>query len=149
MGKEQGLSMCTLRICGDDLDVEALVASLDLEMVAAYRRGEPWFKGSTLIRQTSGIHVRVSDAGFGNLPEQITDTCVFIEEHKAELAGVRSFPGVETIEFDFPVEEMDVTIPCYGFPPKLLELLASIGAHLDVSLYPASKPSAESGGNEQ
>lgn len=141
--------MCTLRICGDDLDVEALVASLNLETVAAYRRGEPWFKGSTLIRETSGIHVCVSDAGFGNLAGQIDDTCAFIVENRVELAGLRSFPGVETIEFDFPVEEMDVTIPCYGFPPRLLELLASIGAHLDVSLYPASKPSTEAAANER
>ena len=140
--------MCTLRICGDELDVEALVAGLGLETVAAYHRGEPWFKGSTLIRQTSGIHVRVSDAGFGNLAEQIDDTCAFIEEHKLKLAGLRSFLGVETIEFDFPVEEMDVTIPCYCFPPRLLGLLASIGAHLDVSLYPASKLSTEAAGDE-
>jgi hypothetical protein len=128
--------MCTLRICGDDLDVDALLGHLTLEPASIYRRGEIWFKSTGRRHRTSGVNIGVSDADMANLDEQIADACAFIEEHKSELAGIRSFPGVEHIDFDFPVEEKDVTIPSYRFPARLLELLASIGAELEVSLYP-------------
>ena len=131
--------MCTLRICGDDLDVEALLGHLTLEPAAVYRRGEIWLKSTGRRRLTSGVNIGVSDAGFANLNEQIADVCAFVEEHRSELAALRSLPGVEHIDFDFPVEEKDVTIPSYCFPAKLIELLASIGAELKVSLYPAAK----------
>lgn len=131
--------MCTLRICGDDLDVDALVGHLTLVAAATYRRGEIWLKGTSRRRLTSGVNIGVSDAGFGNLDEQIADACAFIEEHKAELATIRSFPGVQHIDFDFPAEEKNVTIPSYCFPARLVELLASIGAELEVSLYPSGQ----------
>jgi hypothetical protein len=131
--------MCTLRICGDDLDVEVLLGHLSLEPAAVYRRGEIWLKSTDRRRVTSGVNIGVSDAGFANLDEQIDDVCAFIEEHRSELAALRSLPGVEHIDFNFPVEEKDVTIPSYSFPARLIELLASIGAELEVSLYPAPK----------
>ena len=131
--------MCTLRICGNALDVEALLGHLTLEPAAVYRRGEILFKSTSRRRLTSGVNIGVSDAGFANLDEQIADVCAFIEEHRSELAALRSIPGVEHIDFDFPVEEKDVTIPSYCFPAKLIELWASVGAELEVSLFPAAK----------
>ncbi len=97
------------------------------------------FKSTSRRRATSGGNIGVSDEGFANLDEQIADVCAFIEEHRLELAALRSLPGVEHIDFDFPVEEKDVTMPSYRFPAKLIELLASIGAELEVSLFPAAK----------
>jgi hypothetical protein len=131
--------MCTRRICGDELDVEALLGHLTLEPAAVYRRGAVLFKSTSRRRATSGGNIGVSDEGFANLDEQIADVCAFIEEHRLELAALRSLPGVEHIDFDFPVEEKDVTMPSYRFPAKLIELLASIGAELEVSLFPAAK----------
>jgi len=131
--------MCTLRIYGDNLNVEALLDLLTIEPAAVYRRGELKFKSTGRCWLTSGVNIGVSDAGFANLSEQITDACAFIEEHKGELTALRSLPGVEHVDFDFPVEELDVTIPSYRFPAVLIKLLASIGAELEVSLYPAAK----------
>ena len=130
--------MCTLRIQGDELDVDALLVRLTWQPAATYRRGEVMFKSSGRRRATSGVNIGVSDADMADLAAQIADVCAFIEEHRSELAALRSFPGVEHLDFDFPVEEKDVTIPSYRFPAKLIELLASVGAELEVSLYPAS-----------
>lgn len=74
---KKGWQMCTLRICGDDLDVDALLGHLTLEPASTYRRGEIWFKSTGRRHRTSGVSIGVSDADMANLAEQISDACAF------------------------------------------------------------------------
>lgn len=130
--------MCTLRIAGDLLDVDALLQAVPLTAAAVHRRGEPRYasKPDGRRNETSGVNVGVSNADFSSLRGQISDALAFLTTHRKALESARRFPGVDTMFLDLPVEERDVMVQSDRFPAALLGQLGALGIDLVLSRYP-------------
>ncbi len=50
----------------------------------------------------------------------------------------QSFPGVEGLTFDFPMETRDGATQSDRFPAQLLAHMGALGIDLEVSRYPSS-----------
>lgn len=135
--------MCTLRISGQDLDPDALVRAVHLPVATVHRRGEPRLPASQPdgpIHENSNINIGVSDADFTDLASQVVEAQAFIGSHAEQLRLARAFPGVDSLVFDFAIEERRVPVQSDRFPSTLLMQLGALGIDLEVSRYPAAEP---------
>jgi hypothetical protein len=131
--------VCTLRIWGKALDIDAFLAAIPLRAAATHRRGESRFprtKPGGTLNQVSTINVGVSDADFSDLSAQLEDARAFLREHMEHLRAARSYPGVEGLVLDFPVQKRDALVQSDTFPAALLAEMGSLGIDLEISLYP-------------
>lgn len=130
--------MCTLRIGGTNLDVDALLRAVPLQAAAIHRKGEPRFskKPEGRRNESSVVNVGVSNAEFSDLSGQVADAIAFLRDHAEELRTARLFDGVEHLVFDFAIEERDVFAQSDVFPAPLLALLGNLGIDLEVTRYP-------------
>ena len=140
---------CILRVSGDHLDVDALLASIQLAPDRIWNRGEPRTrsKPNGKCHENSGIALLASDADFGDFGMQVEEATKFLEDHSAQIAGIVTFKGVEEATLDFGIELRDVMIHSDILTPRFLGAAASVGIAVELSHYPCSneqKPS-ESG----
>jgi hypothetical protein len=79
--------MCVLRVSGKEFDPEAFLGTSALKPCAVFKAGEPQmpFKPDGHVHTASGFSVAVSNAGLRELREQISDACLFLEQHANEL----------------------------------------------------------------
>lgn len=130
---------CVLRASGSDFDPESFLADSELEPLASptYRRGEPKLarqpEGGTW--QSSGFHVSVSEADFGDLPGQIRDAMRFLSEHEEEMRRLGGFEGVEAVCLDFAIDRKDVAVQSDVFDAELLWRAGALDIDLVVSHY--------------
>ena len=128
-----------LRASGDDFDVDAFLSTCALEPVAIFKKGERRFKSSqpdAPKRQSSGLNFEASAADFSALDIQMEEALVFIQEQHAFIAGLREFPGVESVSLDFGAEIHPPGWCSFNFPSKLMLACGSLGVSLTLSVYP-------------
>lgn len=142
--------MCVLRVSGPELDVDALLAATTLrqgglEPCALYRRGELRFPqaGPDGPRSaSSGIDVKVSDASWTDLSEQISDAERFLDSHRREIERLAKTPGVSSLVLDFALEarvdEERASARFEHFPASIVGLAGGLGLALELSFYPCS-----------
>jgi hypothetical protein len=126
---------CVLRIAGDSLDVDALLAAITLTPFRYWRKHDPKGRTDTL-HTDSGAVITVSGAEMHEVRLQVNDATHFLEQHLTDVRTVATFTGVDFAALDFGVSagEGNVALFCY-FPPKLVQLAASAGIGLETSFY--------------
>lgn len=133
--------MCTLRIFGESLDLDALLAMNLFEPSSVRRRGEPRSKTKPDgERHTqSGICVAVSDAEWSELAKQIEDATRFLEANKAALIEASRLPGLDWFVLDFPSELRigtdDIVAQSDTFPAPLVRAAGEVGLGLELTTY--------------
>ena len=113
-------------------------------------RTKNFFKGEPQLRtkphgkkkRFSGLSIKVSDADFNNLTQQIKDTIDFLKENKDKLWHISQTSEVEHATLDFGIElRIDFQKVVYQFerfPNELLKLAGDLGLEIELSLYPQS-----------
>lgn len=130
---------CVLRAHGSDFLVDLFLQESDLIPCTVYRKKEPRSPASEpqrKVHESSGLHVDVSGADFGNLHDQIQDAISFLQKHKMELERLCKFPGVERVILDFGIAKRATAAQYDHFPPELLYLAGSLGIGIELSQYP-------------
>jgi hypothetical protein len=130
--------MCVLRVTGKHFDADRYLAASGLSAYQVYRAGEPSRGGK--LHEVSGFRVQVSRRSGANVPEQVADAIVFLEEHQQALIALRSAPGVDDMRLDFAIDlridRQKVMAQYDYFPSKLVSLAGAVGLGLEISIYP-------------
>ncbi len=96
---------------------------------------------------TSGFNVSISEAGWDDLAGQVVDAQAFLARYRGELQRLRTYPGVDGVELDFPLElrigSEDVVVQSDRFPPELLLAAGELGIAIAFTIYPP--PDEEAG----
>ena len=126
---------CVVRVAGDQLDIDALLALIKLPADAIRRKGQP--RGiSGRLHTTSGANFFVSDADFDEFGQQLKDATVFLDLHRVVLLTMVDYPGVESTVLDFGVS---LSRNCFArssrLPPSFIRAAAAIGIGVEISCY--------------
>jgi len=132
---------CILRVFGEQLDVEALLAKVTLKPDRIWRKGEPRFKikPNGQVNEQSGVTFVASDANFHEPAKQLEDATRFLEDCHDEIVLLVEFEGVEHATLDFGIELRDVAVHCDCLSPRFLRAAASAGIEVELSHYPISE----------
>jgi hypothetical protein len=130
---------CVLKAEGTNFLVDAFLEESALSATArVFRKGEPEFprtQPNGRVFELSSVAIRVSDGGFDNLRELVSDTIAFLKHNNDELQKLCRFAGVEYIYLDFGVRYGGEPVECYHLPPELLHLASNLGMGVELSLY--------------
>jgi hypothetical protein len=137
---------CVLRASGVDFDVDAFLATCELEPITIYRKGEPRFpasqpEGPRNLR--SGVNFEASGADFSELKLTMEEALTFVRDHQAFIAALREFPGVESLTVDFGAEIHPPGWCSFNFGSELLLTLGTLGVSLELSVYPVEEVDGE------
>jgi hypothetical protein len=142
---------CILRICGDELDVDALLSSADLEPDRVWCRGEPQraSKPEGKCYDHSGVTFVASASEFCEFDQQIDEATRYLEIHRDQIAAMTLFEGVQHAILDFGIVLRDVAIHSDILPLRFLKAAVATGVSVELSHYPCSenKTQNESGRN--
>lgn len=132
---------CILRIYGESLDIEALMALYPLPFDRIWKKGEPRIlKGK--FHSDSGANYLVSNADIDEFDSQVLDATKYLERYAPVIARMAEFPGVQNAILDFGFSFQEDSLAHFLFlPPKLVQLAASAGIGLEVSFYAYNKDS--------
>jgi hypothetical protein len=143
--------MCVLRAGGADFDVDAFLATSSLEAISVRRKGELRLttKPDGPRHQRSGFTADVSLKEWNDLRGQIEDAKAFLVEHGAELLRLRSFPGVEGLELDFPMNlrmgTNEIAVQSDRLPADLLLAAGRAGVDIVMTIYPPVEDESPTG----
>ena len=124
---------CVLRVTGDNLQLEDLVAGSSLIPCNLFRKGEP--KSKSRVWETSGITIVVSDAPGNDFDQQIEDAILFLERNREDVARLRKRSDLEDLRLDFGVDRKEGFLQCAFFPPRLVKVAGELGIGLELSIY--------------
>ena len=128
---------CILRVSGESLDVDVLLAAIGMKPYRIWRKGERRTSNpESRLNETSGMCFEASDADFSEFDEQVREATGFLQRHLADLKIMEIFPGVEAFNLDFGIELRDVAIHVDTLPPAFLKAAAAVGVRVCLSHYP-------------
>jgi len=129
---------CILRICGDELDVDALLSVVDLEPDHVWRRGEPRrvSKPEGKRHEHSGVTFVASNSDFSEFNQQIDEATCYLDTHRVQITAMTSFEGVQHAILDFGIELRDVAIHSDILPLRFLKAAVETGVSVELSHYP-------------
>jgi hypothetical protein len=128
-----------LRAYGADFDVDAFLAGCTLPVCAVKRRGEPVCPASRpdgRSHERSGVHVSMSNAGFGEFARQVAEATTLLQSEAEQVRRLCQFPGVEDVTLDFGISRRDVPVQCDYLTPELVRAAGSLGLAIELSQYP-------------
>jgi hypothetical protein len=134
--------MCVLRAGGPEFDVDAFLSTSSFKVTRVHRKGEPRFvtKPDGPRRERSGFNVDVSAKEWSDLPGQIDDAKAFLSENEAELLRLRSSPGVEGVQLDFPMDlrigTKNIAVQSDRLPADILLAAGRLGVDIVMTIYP-------------
>lgn len=133
---------CVLRVYGEDLDIDALLSSVNLIAVATWKAGqERILKGR--FHSDAGANFVASDADMEDFPLVIAETESFLARNYAELCKLTSAPGVTGAVLDVAVATRPgLVTQASNFSIALLQRMAHLNLSLSVSHYPTDDISA-------
>jgi hypothetical protein len=137
---------CVLRASGVDFDVDAFLATCELEPIAVFRKGEPRFPTSQPEgprNQGSAVNFEASGADFSKLELQMEEALEFVREHQDFITMLREFPGVEGVTLNFGAEIHPPGWRSFHFASELLLAFGTLGVSLELSVYPVEEEDAE------
>lgn len=142
---------CILRVYGKDLNIDSLLAIIDLEYDRVWRRGESRqaSKSGGKRHDHSGMTFVASDADFSDFGQQVDETTNYLESYGDQIVIIASFEGVQTAVLDFGIELRDVAIHSDVLPLRFLRAAAEAGVSVGLSHYPCpdhGSQSEQSGG---
>jgi len=132
--------VCVLRAYGSEFDPDDFLSGSELSPSSVFRRGEP--QAPELpdgpFHDISGLHFSVSEAEWTSLTGQVRDAEQFLITHKTELLRLVTFPGLERVSLDFPLDlriSQMTWMQSDTFPASLAKLAGEIGLDLEFSIY--------------
>lgn len=130
---------CILRVYGDALDVDSMLASNSIQLDQIWRKGEPRsIKGK--VHTNSGVQFVISEADFEEFPAQRNDAIVFLKSNEIAINEMANFPNVQYCVFDFGVSITEGSISLVTYlTPELISLTAKTGAGIEISCYQCSE----------
>ena len=135
---------CILRISGETLDIDALLARHHLLPDRTWKKGDARsLKGK--VHSDSGANFVASEADLDEFARQLDEATAYLEAHAKTIAEIVATPGVQFAVLDFGVSlrEGYVAQFCY-FPPQFIQLAANARVGLEVSQYACSEDTDES-----
>jgi len=129
---------CCLRILGEELDVDSLVAEINIKPYKIWKKGDRRFPAgynSNEIFCLSGITYIASDADMDDFECQLEEATEFLLEHHAAFKKIKTFLGVDQVVLDFAVQLQKAAINSDYLPPEFLGLLGELGIGLELSHF--------------
>jgi hypothetical protein len=127
-----------LRVYGDALDVDSMLASNSIELDQIWRKGESRTTKSK-VHTNSGVQFIVSEADFEEFVIQRNDAVVFLTFNEVAIKEMADFPFVQYCVLDFGVSITEGSISSVTYlTPELISLAAKSGAGIEISCYPCS-----------
>jgi hypothetical protein len=140
---------CVLNATGAEFDVDAFMSdSAWRDLASVYHRSDPTNLRSRPIQQVSGLSVQISDSDEDRLQPQIRDAMDFLEQERAEIERLYTFPGIESLEFRIGVFwSRDTLNQLHTLPADFLRRAGELGVAVTLCVYGASgaEPEAEPG----
>ena len=129
---------CILRVSGNSLDIDALIAQHSLAVNRKWKKGEPrMLKGRT--HSNAGANYIASNADLDQFELQLTDATQFMEKNLSDIKNITSFPGVESATLDFGVALNEGYVAQFAYlPPHFLKLAVDVGVGIEISHYACS-----------
>jgi hypothetical protein len=134
---EDGMG-CVLRVYGDNLNVDELLACIKLQPCCVRRKGKPRYPNSKRLAESNGFHVTTSDASERDLPRQIKETTKFLNANRNDLLFIKSFAGVEEADLNFSNHSRirgDIVGQNDSFPTELISIAAEFGLGINLATY--------------
>lgn len=132
---------CILRVSGESLDIDALLAAVRMKPDRVYYKGESRFSsGRGEPNKTSGANFIASDAPHWEFDLQVREATDFLIAHRACMEVIVGFPGAGVLFLDFGIELRDVFMHSDFLSPQFLRAAADAGVTVELSHYP---PTAE------
>jgi hypothetical protein len=130
---------CILRISGEQLDIDALIAQHNISPCNVWRKGEQRTYNKK-IHTNSGASFITSDADFDEFETQLRDATTFLDLNTLAITSMTSMQGVQfaTLDFGFSLYEDSIAQSCF-FPIEFIRLLGKTGVALEVTHYACSK----------
>jgi hypothetical protein len=127
---------CVLRVYGEDLDIDALLSSVNLIAATTWKTGqERILKGR--FHSDSGANFVASDADVEDFPRVMEETELFLARNYDELCKLTSAPGVTGAVLDFAVATRPgLVTQTSNFSTAFLQRMADLNLALTVSHYP-------------
>ena len=139
--------MSVLRAGGAAFDPDAFLATSPWTEASVSRVGEPSIFQSRGINTSSGMTVPFTERDWSDWNGMIQDAENFLRDSAFELRRLRSFPGIEDVYVDFPVElrigRNNVAVQSDCFPPTLIAALGALSIGLEFTIYPCSEEDEE------
>jgi hypothetical protein len=133
---------CTIAVLGSNLDIDEFLSRSKLKVTAKTYKGQPRFRTKPDGEKIpySFIATSTSNAGFDNLPKQITDTIRYLKRNREKLRHISTTKGVQyaTLDFgiDLRIDRKKVLTQSEYFPSALVKLAGELGLGIEVSIYP-------------
>ncbi|NIG56492.1 hypothetical protein [Chitinophaga sp. Cy-1792] len=131
---------CILTIAGVNFDIDEFLYLSGLVPNKVRRKGEPRFRtkpDGPKIEQ-SFVTFLVSEAGFMELTEQISDAITFLEKNQEALSRLKLFE-INHAFLDFgtstKIDNTTVLYETFTFPVPLLKLAGNLELELHLSVY--------------
>ncbi len=140
---------CVLRISGDEFDLDALLASIDVSPCHVQRKGAPRFESGRSIAEYTGFNIDVSKDDGNDLAHQVRDATQFLATSRTAIQRAVNYPGVEHAELDFCVNcrlGNGVAVQNNSLSSDLLKLAGDLGVDVNVSIY--SSPNGANSGDD-
>jgi hypothetical protein len=101
-----------LRITGENLDVDSLLAEIDLKPWRVWRKGECRKIGRREgeCYSFSGVSFYASDAPLDDVDTQFVAATDYITENREAFEKIKMFPGIGEITLDFGIELRKILI---------------------------------------
>ena len=126
---------CLLRISGDSLNVDALLAGHSLPTDRTWRKGDAKSQRGD-VYSTSGVQLLVSDTALDQLVRQAEEATAFLETHRLDIKRMVAFPGVLDAALDFGIVLPEGYVAQFSYlPPRLIQLAAEAGLGIYLSHY--------------
>lgn len=132
---------CVLRVYGTEFGVKDFLRESHLQPYEISLKGE--LTAASKLSEHSGLKIDISEADFGNLPEQIADAIFYLKRNKNELHRLRHYAGVEAACLDFAIVKRDVFCQYDTFPAELLYLAEELGLDIELTQFSAEETENE------
>ena len=132
---------CVLRLSGPHAELAEAVGGAFLRFAESGATARAGKSGQATRPSNSTFNYTVSDADGCHVPQQIKDAEAFVSAHLAQLADLRSRPGVESGVLDFGWEiPVDAISQFNRFPASFLAGCAAARLDIEVSVYLDGRP---------
>lgn len=124
-------------IYGQDLDIGALLASLEPQPRLIFRQGTPVRRKEPrgALHSSSKLLYRIGDAGWGDTSGQFRAALEFMRDSGELIRKIVDFPGVTTAGFNHPLEQQEGPVVRIALPADYIAEAASLGISTRISYY--------------
>ncbi len=120
-------------LTGNDLQVEDLLSTIDLDSVKTWKIGDP-IGTSILQYKYNGWRFKTTEITTIDLPEEVEKVVKILKPYKTRLLEViRKYKCEVSLGCVLYIERGD--IPIVHFPRDIVEFISELNANIDIDIY--------------